>query len=437
VHLRAASDEVSGLLEADYQFEFPRPINQILEDVNEILRQWTERGPHPMHFGQFRSSIDDVAVLADKLVARCDPNLATQDFSPGANRIEQHTLAMIARRFGPEFQTAHFTSGGQEANHTAVIAALTHHFPQYGDHGLRALSARPVFYLSEEAHHSFDKIAHATGLGRSAARRIRCDHDLRMDRNALCDQIDADRCEGFEPLMLIGTAGTTGAGAIDPLGELARIARQQNLWYHVDAAWGGAAVLSDRLRPLLSGIDSADSITCDAHKWMSVPVGAGMFFCRHPSAAQKAFDVDAPYLPSGEEDPYRNSMQWSRRFIGLKLFMTLAARSLPEIARRIEHQSEMSSLLRENLQARGWTVLNDTPLPVVCFWHPDFDHDPLLVDDLISRLRGSEEAWVSTTLLRGTTAFRACITNGDTQRSHIELLVTLLERERLRISEAS
>src|SRR5438132_2091413 len=118
--------------------------------------------------------------------------------------------------------------------------------------------------------------------------------------------------------MVVGTAGTTAAGAIDPLIDLAQFCQAEALWFHVDAAWGGAAILSPRLRGHLAGIDLADSITCDAHKWFSVPMGAGMFFCRHAEVVAEAFRAETFYMPQktgAVSDPYTSSVQWSRRFI--------------------------------------------------------------------------------------------------------------------------
>lgn len=415
-------------LAENYRFEESASIEDVVSDVDGMLQDWTERGADPMHFGMFRPKIDEASVVAEKIVARIDPNLATWQYASGANEIERHTLAQVAQFFGPAFVNggAHFTSGGQESNHTAVIAALAKQFPQFSLQGLRGLPGQPVFYLSAEGHHSFDKIASTTGVGRSALRRVCCNDNFQMDCDKLSEQIEIDRTNGFVPFMVIGTAGTTGTGAIDPLNEMAEIAREQKLWFHVDGAWGGAVALSNRLRPILDGIEQADSITCDAHKLMSVPVGAGMFFCAHPAAARKVFAVETPYLPVGANDPYQSTMQWSRRFIGLKVFMMLAARGIPEIARRIEHQIEMGRLLRERLQASGWKILNDTPLPIVCFSDESFDCDASIAERLVARLHESESAWLSTTKVHGVTALRACVTNYETNPQHVERLVELL-----------
>jgi len=430
-------EDIRDHLNSRYDFHAPQELEALFEDADRMLREWTEHASHPMHFGLFRPNVDEASVIADALAALYDPNLATWDFAPAANEIERHTLAAIAARFGlqPGSSASHFTSGGQEANHTAVVVALTKHFPTVATRGLRSLSAQPVFYVSEEAHHSLDKVAGSTGLGRDAVRWVPAGRDLRMDVEALRERIYRDRVGGFEPFMVVSTAGTTNAGVVDPLEEIGDVATENGLWHHVDAAWGGAAALSDRLRPALSGIESADSITCDAHKWISVPVGAGMFFCRHPEAVSAAFATDTHYVPertAGRVYPFMTSMQWSRRFTGFKLFLMLAGRGLPEVARRIEHQTEMGNYLRASLRERGWIIQNDTPLPVVCFTHDDLQGSREAKDAISRNLRKQGEAWISTTVLRGRDpALRACVTNSSTGREHVDRLVTLLERERV------
>src|SRR5262249_21765586 len=158
-----------------------------------------------------------------------------------------------------------------------------------------SLPASPAIYLSSEAHHSFNKIAHMAGLGREAIRVIPADRSFKMDMTHLARRVAGGRNNGFVPLMVVGTAGTASSGGIDPLPELAGFCHSEPLWFHVDAAWGGAAAISPRLRSYLDGIEAADSVTCDAHKWFSVPMGAGMFFCRHPDAVAEAFHAETSY----------------------------------------------------------------------------------------------------------------------------------------------
>jgi aromatic-L-amino-acid/L-tryptophan decarboxylase len=432
--VRVDPETIRRHLRARYAFDTPLAADAVVADVTDMLWRWTEHATNPRHFGLFRPGVDPVCVIADLIAAAYDPNLATWDFSPAANEIERHVLAFLMRRFGldPDAGTAQFTSGGQESNHTAVVVALSDRCGGVGEHGVRSLPGDPVFYLSGEGHHSFDKVAHATGLGRRALRFVPVDAALRMDPGALETMIAADRVEGRLPFLVVATAGTTSAGVIDPLDRIAAIAQRHGLWYHVDAAWGGAAILSDRLRAALAGIEHADSITCDAHKWLSVPVGAGMFFCRRRSAVESAFATETAYVPDQSREtrtyPFITSLQWSRRFIGLKVFLLLTTHGRQGIGARIEHQTAMGDLLRERLRGAGFTVLNDTPLPVVCFTHPSIAGDARAHNAIAIELGDRQLAWISRTRLDSRTpALRACITHFDSGPADIGALVDALE----------
>src|SRR4051794_18708348 len=317
-------------LASRYSFAAPMALGDAVADVERMLREWHVQVTHPRSLGLFNPSVTFASIVGDAMAAMFNPQLATWRTSPAANAIERHTLGWLAGTLGlPPDVHATFTTGGAEANLSAVVVALTRACPEYGERGVSALPAPPSLYLTDGAHDSFRKIAHMTGVGRAALRTVAMDADFRMDLTDLARQVSHDRRTGRQPLLVIGTAGTTSAGAIDPLADLAAFCRRERLWFHVDAAWGGAAVLSPRLRPHLAGIDAADSITCDAHKWFSVPMSAGMFFCRHVDAVRDAFRVQTAYMPGttgGVDDPYTTTVQWSRRFIGLKLFLAIAER---------------------------------------------------------------------------------------------------------------
>jgi glutamate/tyrosine decarboxylase-like PLP-dependent enzyme len=199
------------------------------------------------------------------------------------------------------------------------------------------------------------------------------------------------------------------------------------VWFHADAAWGGAAVLSPSLRHHLDGIGEADSITCDAHKWFSVPMGAGMFFCRHPGVVAEAFRARTAYMPPSRGatvDPYTASVQWSRRFIGLKLFLALAERGEQGYAAQIEHQARMGDLLRRSLVRDGWTIVNHTPLPLVCF-----TRDGLVASEFLAALYREQIAWMSEVRLRDDPpVLRACITSFRTTPSDVERVVADMTR---------
>jgi glutamate/tyrosine decarboxylase-like PLP-dependent enzyme len=204
------------------------------------------------------------------------------------------------------------------------------------------------------------------------------------------------------------------------------VAADENLWYHIDAAWGGAAVFVPEMRSELQGIELADSITFDAHKWLSVPMGAGIYMTRHP-IMDATFRVQTAYMPKDAEsldivDPHLTSMQWSRRFMGLKVLLSLMVAGWDGYASAIRHQTAMGAALRIRLTERGWTIRNQTKLPVVCFTRDSLTSDQLL--RICARIVDSGEAWLSTTLLAGKEmVLRACITNYRTDTEHVDRLV--------------
>jgi glutamate/tyrosine decarboxylase-like PLP-dependent enzyme len=420
--------EVRDYLVSHFDFSQPRTLEEVGADVERMLRTWQVQVTHPRYFGLFNPSVTLASVVADTLVAMYNPQLASWRSSPAANEMERHTLSWLAGKFGlPANTAATFTSGGAESNLSAIVAALTQIFPNYGEGGLRCLAAPPTIYLTAEAHHSFNKIAHMTGLGRRALRIVATDRDLKMDLTDLAKQVAKDRKSGLAPFLVVGTAGTTAAGVIDPLFDLTRFCRSQGLWFHVDAAWGGAAILSPRLKEHLAGIEAADSITCDAHKWFSVPMGAGMFFCRHPDSIDRAFHAETSYMPgktSGTAtDPYTTSVQWSRRFIGLKLFLALAHHGESGYIQMIEHQTHLGHVLRELLKRSGWRIANATPLPLVCF-----TRDGLVPSTFVAALQHHQIAWMSEVQLRGVSVARACITSFLTTEDDIAWVVREINR---------
>jgi aromatic-L-amino-acid decarboxylase len=422
------AEEIRSYLGSRYDFARALPLEQVIADVETMLRTWQVQVTHPRYFGLFNPSVTLASVVADALVAMYNPQLANWRTSPAANEMERHTLGWLAAKFGlPENAIATFTSGGTEANLSAVIVALTRAFPDYGEHGLRHLHAQPSIYLTEETHHSFSKIAHMTGLGRRALRAIPTDRCLKMDVGELKKRVAEDRINGFLPFLVVGTGGTTAAGVIDPLTEIGHFCREEGLWFHADAAWGGSAILSPKLKRYLSGIEMADSITCDAHKWLSVSMGCGMFFCRHPETVAEAFRADVSYMPGKPVgpafDPYTTSAQWSRRFIGLKLFLALAHHGEAGYVEMIEHQTSMGDVLREALRSSGWRIVNSTPLPLVCF-----ARDGVVPATFLAALHKRQIAWMSEARLGGIPVVRACITSFKTTERHIRWVVDEMNR---------
>jgi len=422
------AEEIRAYLASRYDFKQSSSLDEVIVDVEKMLRTWQVQVTHPRYFGLFNPSVTLASVVADTLVAMYNSQLANWRTSPAANEIERYTLGWLNAKFGlPADAIATFTSGGMEANLSAVVVALTRSFPDYGENGLRHLAATPTIYITNQAHNGYNKIAHMTGLGRGAIRIVATDSNLRMDVGDLEGQITKDRKDGFAPFMVIGTAGTTATGVIDPLPEIADLSRRAGLWFHVDAAWGGSAILSPRLKHYLAGIEAADSITCDAHKWLSVPMGCGMFFCRHADSVAQAFRAEVSYMPCKKIgpvfDPHTTSAQWSRRFIGLKLFMALAQHGESGYVEMIEHQTTMGERLRKALRDSGWQIVNSTPLPLVCFTREGLDTAKFL-----AALHERQIAWMTEVRIDGVPALRACITSFRTTEEDIDWVVGEMNR---------
>jgi len=417
-----------------YNFAAPVPLDDLFEDVTRMLREWNVQMNHPRYLGLFNPNTTLASVVADALVALYNPQLAAWSHAPAANEMERHVLQFIGRKLGfPEENfAAHFTSGGSEANLTAALLALAKRFPTYLQKGLVNLGTQPTMYVSEYAHNSFDKIVKHVGLGTDALRIIATNDGLQLDPTALREQLAADEQQGCTPFMVVGTAGTTSAGVIDPLPKLSGLCQLYSCWFHVDAAWGGAIALSEKWKGLVAGIDQADSVTIDAHKWFFVPFGAGMFFCRHRDVVGEAFRVRADYMPKPQEDtydPYHTTLQWTRRFMGLKLFMSLAAQGEAGFGALLDEQMALGRYFRERLAGNGWELLNPTELPVFCFTHPALAGGGAAHDRVLQRLYAEGNLWISAVTLKGgRKAFRACLTNYNTTAADLDFVLSELNR---------
>jgi aromatic-L-amino-acid/L-tryptophan decarboxylase len=410
-----------------FDFRTPVALEELLEAAAGLLRDGIVHTSHPGYFGLFNPSPTFSGVLADALVAGFNPQLAATSHAPAAVAIERHVLSFVASCLGLEGAAGSFTSGGAEANLTGLLVALERHFPEAADQGLAAVEGRPTFYVSGEAHHSFVKAARMSGLGHSAVRSVPVGPDLTLDTESLRERIERDRAAGERPFLVVATAGSTAAGVVDPLPVIADLCGELALDLHVDAAWAGAVALSPRLRPLLGGIERADSVTVDAHKWLSAPMGAGIFLTRHGRDLTSTFRVAAGYMPSADDsDPYLTGAQWSRRFIGLKVFMSLAAAGRDGYAAQIERDCRLGDRLRALLRERGWRIVNRTPLPVVCFV-PDEPSDAGELARIARAVEVSGRAWVSVARLGGAPALRACITNYRTTEADLEALGDVLD----------
>ncbi len=403
------------------------------EDLTDLM-DWTiaqmEVGlvhmTHTRYFGLFNPAPTFPSICADRITASFNPQICVWSHAPVAVEIENHVIEQLARRAGlPHGSGGHFTSGGTEANNTAVVCALTASNSRFGEEGVRAYPGQPCIYVSKESHLAWLKIAHQLGIGRRAVRLISTDGHGRMDVRELSNAVNADVAAGDIPVMIAATAGTTNAGVVDPLGSCADVAKSHGLWYHVDAAWGGALISSSKYRSVLDGIDRADSITIDAHKWLATTMGAGIYLtCRTP-VLNDAFRVSTDYMPSNDTavDLYVNSIQWSRRFLALRLFLSLGAAGWQGYGAHVERGIALIRRLTDKLESVGWTLANDSQMAVACLIPPESGPS---VEELVADTVSSGDSWVSVTKFEGNSVLRACATNGRATDADIDHLAELL-----------
>jgi aromatic-L-amino-acid decarboxylase len=408
-----------------FDFSAARPLDELLQWTLERMEHGIVQMANPRYFGLFNPGATFPAQCADRITSLFNPQLASSASSPVPVALESHVIRSIADRAGlGRSATGHFATGGSEANYTSLICALTAAHAGFAQDGARAFAGPPTFYTSRECHIAWLKIAHQAGIGRGALRLIDTDGHGRMDRKALDRAIAEDRARGAVPVMVVATAGTTGGGMIDPLHACADIAEREHLWYHVDAAWGGAALASDRMRALLSGIERADSITIDAHKWLATTMGCAMYLTAHGHLLSEAFHASTSFMPSSVAgvDPYLNSVQWSRRFLGLRLFLALACAGWAGLGAHVERSVAVVERIRERLLELGWSVANDSPLAVLDVVPPGAAD----VRALVRRVVSSGRAWVAPTTFEGRNVVRICATNGETGDEDVNQLVAAL-----------
>jgi glutamate/tyrosine decarboxylase-like PLP-dependent enzyme len=410
-----------------FDFTSPHPLEALIDWVTTQLEHGVVHMNNPRYFGLFNPGANFPAQVADRIAGAFNPQLASSGSSPAPVAIEAHVVRAIAQRAGlPPNSGGHFTTAGSEANYTALVCALTRAAPGFAAEGVRAFPGAPVMYTSRECQPAWFKIAHQAGIGRRALKLVPTDSRGELDGTALSGMIARDRAAGEVPVMVSATAGTTGGGMVDPLARCAAIAREAGAWYHVDAAWGGAALCSPRLRAVLAGIELADSLTIDAHKWFATTMGCGMFITRHPAVLSEAFRVAADFMPSTVTalDPYLNTVQWSRRFMGLKLFLSLAAAGWDGYAAHVERAVEVIAIVKERLVTRGWQALNDSQLAVLCVAPPPGFP---AIREVVRRVLASGRAWVAVTTFAGQEAIRICATHGEITGRDIDELVDALD----------
>ena len=406
---------------------------EAVKDVIHGLDEYAIHTPHPNYYGLFNPRPSFVSAIADYISATYNPQLAAWSHAPFANEIERKCISELALKLGFDGSNIDgtFCSGGAESNLTSLLCALNKKYPNLAKEGLIGKNLRPVVYLSSEAHHSMHKAARITGLGTNAIRTVRVNENLEMDIEHLAKTIKDDIASGFHPLMIVATTGTTGAGAIDNVEAIHAVCSDYNMWLHVDAAYGAGMKISTKYKDKLGAIHLGDSVTIDLHKWFSVPMGASVVIVKDKSILKKTFAIQTDYMPLYENevtiDPYSNSIQWSRRAIGLKFFLPLAVHGWHAYDQTITHQIETADYLRRQLKLNDWEITNNTPLPIVCFTHNKLKGSATKVNEMVDRIVESGMAWCSAYSVNGELSIRTCITNYATTTVEIDEFLELID----------
>lgn len=408
-----------------------------IDHVTTGLEKYTVHTAHPKYFGLFNPRSNYAGIMSDLITAYYNPQLAAWSHAPFAVEVEAKMIKEFAAKFGYSSSKSDgvFATGGNEANQTAVLCALNHKYPNFARDGLMGITKRPIIFCSEEAHHSVHKAAKTAGLGYASVKSIPITNNLKLDTLRLDKEINASIASGDDPLMIIGTAGTTGAGTVDDLTRISEIAINHNIWFHVDAAYGGAAMLTSKLGEQLKGIERSNSIIFDAHKWMSIPMGASIFLTSDPHILAKTFSISTEYMPKDADeleivDPFSHSIQWSRRFIGLKVYLSLLFYGWDGYDEVISNQAKMGDLLRKKLTENGWSIMNNSELPVVCFTDEEYSSDKKFTKVILTKIYQNSQSWLSVYPIRNINTFRACISNYNTSESDLDELVKELNNER-------
>jgi len=408
--------------------------------LDNVCREMIDKGfhvPSANYFGLMNPTPTYMGFLAEALVAALNPQLATLARSQLASKIELETVRWMAERVGwsSDFGGT-FTSGGNEANFSGLALALASAFPNAVEEGVASIGGQPVVYGSTESHHSLDKSAGLLGIGRKALRRIPVDDNLQMEPGQLEKAIEDDLRSGRKPFCAVATAGTTNSGIVDDLVAISEVCRRHKLWLHVDGAYGASAVFSDKHRDLLRGIELADSITIDPHKWLAVPFAAGVILTRHPKILETAFSVTSPYMPKAAgarlPDNARVSTQWTRRMNSLKLWLTLRVHGRRAYEDHIDRQLQLARSFAAWIEKSEHFELAAPPmLTIINFRMKSNELDArqmaLLHGQIAEEVTRDGQRWISDTVVNGNSVLRMMVISYLTEERHLHDLQVALE----------
>lgn len=405
----------------------------ILADFERILLPGVTHWNHPGFLAYFASSGSGPGVLAEFLTAALNQQAMLWQTSPAATELEEVVLGWLRRMLGlPEAFEGVIYDGGSASNLHALAAALSQAVPDAAVHGLAGRKdARPLcVYASEQAHSSIDKAVMLLGLGRVALRKVGTDDAFRMDPGDLAAAMAADRRAGRLPLAVVATVCTTSTGSVDPVAAIGEICRREDVWLHVDAAYGGAAAIVPDHAWVFEGVPHADSVVVNPHKWLFTPLDLSAFYCRHFDTLRRAFSLTPEYLRSDRPAEVRNLMDTGvslgRRFRALKLWMVLRHFGKAGLQARIAAHAHLAQQFASWIDDDpDFERFAPVPLSVVCFRAVPsglaLDAEALdrLNVALLSRVNSSGEVFLSRTVLRGRVVLRLAVGHIRTTKAHV------------------
>ncbi|WP_045837922.1 aminotransferase class V-fold PLP-dependent enzyme [Hyphomicrobium sp. 99] len=406
-----------------------RELGDVLDDVRAHVVPFAAGNLHPRFMGWAQGAGTPFGMVAEMVAAGLNMNCGGRDHI--GIEVERQIVRWMSEAFGyPEGASGLFLTGSSMANFLAVIVAKTNVTgAESREAGLQRADRQLVAYTSSEAHSCVSQAMQLSGIGSAHLRKIDADTLGRMRVDALKDSIRADKAAGFLPFLIVGTAGTVNTGAIDLLSEIAQIAREENLWFHVDGAIGALSIFSRSLKPLTAGIEMSDSIALDFHKWGHVPYDAGFLLVKDGAAHKQAFASAAAYLQradrglaAGETWPCDLGPDLSRGFRAFKTWMTIETLGTARIGDAILHTCELAGYLAEKVRESAIFELKaPVALNIVCFGVKGASG--AVNRDLVLDLQESGIAAPSWTTINGETVIRCAVFNHRTTRTDIDLFM--------------